>query len=378
MGPAADAGPIVVFLECAGQDLHSAIVGLDPRRRPQSLGFALFAYITAALFAVLFVDSVMRDPRRFRNAIFLGITLSFLALGLLVGLSHSSAPARMLAVGVVALLPTLGLLTLVTFLILNGLTMLRKEGRTVANLLSLACGVGIVALVGLLVVAAMGGHHVLAALASAAVLVVCYVAFLFFCFLSYGFVYRRMPIPRDADFVVVLGAALLGSRRVSPLLASRLDRGREVFGRLDPGNAPMLITSGGQGADEQLPEAEAMAEYLLARGFPGDRLVQEDRSRTTEENLLFSAELMAEFRPAGYRCVVVTNDFHSYRAALIARDLGVHAQVVGSPTAAYFLPSATIREFIAVFLRYWKVNLPICAFLAAPALTMLLPALIRS
>jgi uncharacterized SAM-binding protein YcdF (DUF218 family) len=133
----------------------------------------------------------------------------------------------------------------------------------------------------------------------------------------------------------------------------------------------MLIVSGGKGSDERLSEAEAMANYLVEGGFPADRILKEDQSRTTEENLLYSASLMRQNRPEGYRCVVVTNDFHSYRAALIARDLGVPAQVVGSPTAAYFLPSATIREFIAVFVRYWKVNLPICAFLATPALVML-------
>ncbi|MFL6110493.1 MAG: YdcF family protein [Catenulispora sp.] len=323
------------------------------------------------MFALLLADSVLRDPRRFRNAVYLGLTLVFLALGLLVGLSRSSGPGRELAVVAVAVLPTLGLAALVTFLILNGMTMLRKEGRTVANLLSLLCGIGIVGLVGLLVVAVVTRHHVVTELAAAAMLVVCYIAFLFFCYLTYAFVYRRMPIPRAADFIVVLGAGLMGGRRISPLLASRLQRGHAVFALLDESNAPMLIVSGGKGTDERLSEAEAMAAYLMERGFPADRLIREDRSRTTEENLVFSAQLMRRAKPEGYRCVVVTSDYHCYRAALIAHDLGVPAQVVGSPTAAYFLPSATIREFIAVFVRSWKVNIPMCAFLAAPTWLML-------
>lgn len=329
------------------------------------------AYLIAALFALLFLDAVIRDPRGFRNAVFLGLALSFLGLGVLLGITRTSGAGRAVAIVAVGLLPTVGLVALVTFLIMNGMTMLRKEGRTVANLLSLACGVGIVALVMLLVLALVARRHGLIALAAAAVLVVCYLAFLFFCYLAYGFVYRRMPIRRAVDFVVVLGAGLMGGRRVSPLLASRLERGRSVYESLDGRSAPLLIVSGGKGSDERLSEAEAMATYLVQAGFPEDRILKEEQSSTTEENLLFSAALMREMRPEGYRCVVVTNDFHSYRAALIARDLGVPAQVVGSPTAAYFLPSATIREFIAVFVRYWKVNLPICAFLAAPALVML-------
>ena len=329
------------------------------------------AYVLAALFALLFVDSVMRDPRGFRNAVFLGLTLSFLGLGLLLGVSRTSGGGRVLAVAAVGLLPTVGLLALVTFLIMNGMTMLRKEGRTAANLLSLACGVGIIGLVTLLVAALVARLHELIAVAAAAVLVVCYLAFLFFCYLIYGFIYRRMPIPPTVDFVVVLGAGLMGGRRVSPLLASRLERGRSVYESLDAQGGPRLIVSGGKGSDERLSEADAMANYLVEAGFPAERILKEDQSSTTEENLRYSDALMRKARPDGYRCVVVTNDFHSYRAALIARDLGVPAQVVGSPTAAYFLPSATIREFIAVFVRYWKVNVPICAFLAAPALVML-------
>ncbi|MFD0638474.1 YdcF family protein [Catenulispora yoronensis] len=323
------------------------------------------------LFAILLVRSVMRDPRRFRNAVYLGSALLFLALGLVAGLSQTSGMGRKLAIGTVILLPTLGLLALVWFLTLNGLTMLRREGRNASNLLSLVCAVGIVGLLLLLALAAGTRHHIFIALSAGAVLVVGYVAFLFFCYLSYGFVYRRMPVWRGADFVVVLGAGLLGGRKVSPLLASRLERGRAVFALLDERKQPMLIVSGGKGTDERLSEAEAMAKYLVERGFPAERLILEDQSRTTEENLIFSSRLMREAKPQGFRSVVVTNDFHSYRAALIASDLGVPAQVVGSPTAGYFLPSATIREFIAVFVRYWKVNVPICALLAVPALALL-------
>ncbi|GAA2035195.1 YdcF family protein [Catenulispora yoronensis] len=335
------------------------------------MGTTLIAYLVAVLFAILLVRSVMRDPRRFRNAVYLGSALLFLALGLVAGLSQTSGMGRKLAIGTVILLPTLGLLALVWFLTLNGLTMLRREGRNASNLLSLVCAVGIVGLLLLLALAAGTRHHIFIALSAGAVLVVGYVAFLFFCYLSYGFVYRRMPVWRGADFVVVLGAGLLGGRKVSPLLASRLERGRAVFALLDERKQPMLIVSGGKGTDERLSEAEAMAKYLVERGFPAERLILEDQSRTTEENLIFSSRLMREAKPQGFRSVVVTNDFHSYRAALIASDLGVPAQVVGSPTAGYFLPSATIREFIAVFVRYWKVNVPICALLAVPALALL-------
>ncbi|MFI5647976.1 hypothetical protein ACIA8Q_25575, partial [Kitasatospora sp. NPDC051705] len=67
---------------------------------------------------------------------------------------------------------------------------------------------------------------------------------------------------------------------------------------------------------------------------------------------------------AVYHCVVVTNNFHAFRAALTARKTGVNGHVFGSPTAAYYWPSATIREFAAVFLAHKLVNFGICGLLA--------------
>jgi uncharacterized SAM-binding protein YcdF (DUF218 family) len=79
-------------------------------------------------------------------------------------------------------------------------------------------------------------------------------------------------------------------------------------------------------------------------------LRRETASRTTEENLRLSLALLgAEGR--GERVVVVTNDYHAFRAAIITRELNLSAQVVGARTASYFLPSAILREFVAVLVR---------------------------
>lgn len=181
-----------------------------------------------------------------------------------------------------------------------------------------------------------------------------------------GTAYGRMRPRRDVDFVVVLGSGLIGGTRVPPLLASRLERGRKVYeAQAARGNPPVLLTSGGQGPDERLPESRAMADYLIERGFPAAHIQCEDRSRTTEENLEYSKAIMSAAGP-GYSCVIVTNNFHAFRAALMARKTGVNGQVVGSPTAAYFWPSATIREFAAVFLGHKLVNFTICGLLALP------------
>ncbi|MFF3068697.1 YdcF family protein [Kitasatospora sp. NPDC057936] len=324
----------------------------------------MFAYAPAVLFFVLFGIGVLRDRRRFSNAVLLGIAVSFLSLALLAELRHAPTLVAELAALAIVLLPALGTVALVWFLLANGVTMIRKEGVRPANLLSLLAGLGIVGVLGLLVLAVATGSHRLGILAVTSVLVVGYVSFLFVCFVGYAFLYGRHRPRRDVDFVVVLGSGLIGGERVPPLLASRLNRGREVYEeQAARGNPPMLITSGGQGPDEKLPESHAMADYLLERGFPAEHVAREDRSRTTEENLLFSKAIMEGAKP-DYRCVVVTNNFHAFRAALTARRTGVNGHVFGSPTAAYYWPSATIREFAAVFLSHKLVNFGICGLLA--------------
>ncbi|MEV7357829.1 MULTISPECIES: YdcF family protein [unclassified Kitasatospora] len=324
----------------------------------------MIAYVPAALFFLLFGVGVLRDRRQFSNAVLLGIAVSLLALALLAELRKAPTLVMGLAAVAIILLPALGTAALVWFLIANGLTMIRKEGRRPANLLSLLAGLGILAVIALLLAALATRSHQLGVLAGTAVLVVGYISFLFVCFVGYAFLYGRHRPRRNVDFVVVLGSGLIGGERVPPLLASRLDRGREVYDKQAArGNPPVLITSGGQGPDEKLPESHAMADYLTGRGFPAEHIEREDRSRTTEENLLFSKAIMEQAKP-DYRCVVVTNNFHAFRAALTARKTGVNGQVFGSPTAAYYWPSATIREFAAVFLSHKLVNFGICGLLA--------------
>jgi uncharacterized SAM-binding protein YcdF (DUF218 family) len=223
-------------------------------------------------------------------------------------------------------------------------------------------------------------------LATVSALVLGYVSFLLLSYVSYAWIYGQVAaLATRADYVIVLGAGLGRNGQVTPLLASRLDRGYEVWSavaaraaaqrspaaRRSPAALPALIVSGGKGSDEVMPEAEAMARYLTARGFPPGRLIRESRSRTTEENLKFSKAIMDAAMPAApaaaagkASCVIVTSGYHVLRTAIIARQAGLRGQVTGARTAAYYWPSAMLREFGAVLLRYRVVNLGICAVLA--------------
>jgi uncharacterized SAM-binding protein YcdF (DUF218 family) len=323
----------------------------------------MLAFKLAAPVLALFVLGVIRDRRTFSNAVLLGMGLALLALGTADRLAHlPDRSARLVLLGLV-LLVALGPLVVAGYFLINGITMARREGLKLANLLSLLAGLAIITVIGLALAAERAGSHELSLFSTVTALLFSYISFLFVSYVMYAFIYGRMTAHRGADFVVVLGSGLKDGGRVPPLLASRLERGRLVYEALvRRGRDPMLIVSGGKGSDEQVCEASAMADYLISRGFPADRVVREDQSRTTEENMLLSKVIMQRSRP-GYRCIVVTSNYHVFRAAIIARRTGVNGQVTGSLTAGYYWPSAMIREFAAVFLSYWVINLGICAMI---------------
>ena len=333
----------------------------------------MFAFKLAGAALILFCLGVLRDRRSFSNAVFLGIGLALAALGTADVLVHVHDRYSRLLLLAIFLLVALGPFLVAAFLVHNGITMARREGARPANLLSLLVGLAVLGVVGLAVVAAHADSYAplskaadeLSLFSTITALLFGYVSFLFVSYVVYAFIYGRMTAHRNADFVVVLGSGLLGGGRVPPLLASRLERGREVFAALVARRQlPVLIVSGGKGSDERISEAEAMAAYLVERGFAADRLVREDQSRSTEENMLFSKAIMERALP-GYRCIIVTSNFHVFRAAMIARRTGVNGQVTGARTAGYYWPSAMIREFAAVFLTYKVVNGGICALIVA-------------
>jgi uncharacterized SAM-binding protein YcdF (DUF218 family) len=324
----------------------------------------------AVLAFVAFLVSVIADSRSFRNAVFLGLALALGTLGLadrLAGMPGRSGHLLLLGLVVVV---TLGPLLVACFLVENGITMARRESLRLANLLPLVAGVGIIAVIGLNLAAERTGSVKLGLLATVTTLVFGYVSFLLVSYVLYAWLYGRVAgLARRAEYVIVLGTGLGKRGQVTPLLASRLKRGRAVWAALAArGGSPMMIVSGGQGSDERTTEAAAMAAYLTERGFPAGQLVCEDQSGTTEENLAFSKAIMDAARPGspdgkGARCVIVTSNYHVFRTAIIARKAGIRGQVTGSRTAGYYWPSAMLREFAAVFLRYWVANLAICSAL---------------
>jgi len=180
-----------------------------------------------------------------------------------------------------------------------------------------------------------------------------YFGFLFISYLVYSYIYQKFPVRKHVTYIIVLGSGLIGDR-VPPLLKSRLDKGIEIYKmQLEKGSISKLIVSGGQGADELTSEANAMKSYLLSQNIPDIDVILEDKSTTTYENMKFSKKIMDNIT-TNYSSIFVTNNYHVFRASIYARKAGSKTHGVGSQTSLYFLPSALIREFIAILaLNKW-------------------------
>ena len=323
----------------------------------------MFALGLAVAAFVVFVAGVAHDSRSFSNAVFLGLALALGALGCAERLAGTHDRAAHLLLLALVLLAVAGPFFAALYLAGNGVTMVRKEGVRPTTVLPLLAGLAILAVIALEVAADRVGSPRLSLVTMVTVRLAGYVSFLCVSYVIYALIYSKLPVARRADYVVVLGAGLLNGGQVPRLLASRLERGRAVYEKLaSRGADPLLIVSGGKGGDEQVSEAAAMARYLTERGFPAGRLILEDRSASTEENLLFSKAIMDRQRP-GARCVIVTSGFHAFRAAIIARRLGIDGQATGARTAGYYWPGAMLREFAAVLYSYKLVNAGVCALI---------------
>ena len=147
--------------------------------------------------------------------------------------------------------------------------------------------------------------------------------------------------------IIVLGSGINGEK-VTPLLAARIERGIELL-NWNP-NA-VLIMSGGQGPGEDIPESEAMAAYAIDKGVDADRIIKEQKSVSTEENLLFSRKLMEKKTP---KIIIVTTAYHVFRALILAKQQGIKCVGFGAKTKWYFTLNALIREFIGYLSLTWK------------------------
>ena len=150
----------------------------------------------------------------------------------------------------------------------------------------------------------------------------------------------------NADYVIVLGAKVNGMVP-SLSLRYRIDSAAEY---LKENPESVVVASGGQGKDEAISEALAIKNSLQAKGIDPGRILMEDKSTSTEENLIFSQALIESHGgTADSSVVIVTSNFHMFRALRLAKKLG-YTHVTGSTAKTMWalIPQNHMREILAV------------------------------
>jgi uncharacterized SAM-binding protein YcdF (DUF218 family) len=155
----------------------------------------------------------------------------------------------------------------------------------------------------------------------------------------------------NEDAVIVLGAGLRGDKITYPL-AYRLDRAVEY---LNVNQKALAVVSGGKGSGETVTEAYAMKKYITERGIDPLRIITEEKSTSTSENLRFSKEILDKTLGSGYTCAVITNRFHVLRASLMAKKVGLNATHAGAKIQPYSVPVNYLRE-LAALLKYFLLG----------------------
>jgi uncharacterized SAM-binding protein YcdF (DUF218 family) len=172
--------------------------------------------------------------------------------------------------------------------------------------------------------------------------------------------YGQVDQATDSDVIIVLGAGLRRDSAPGPALTRRSAHAATLYAQ---GIAPRIICTGGLTGGRQRSEADACRELLVSAGVPADVIFLEERSRSTEENALYTHQLMNE--NDWQTAVIVSDGFHMLRARWIFELEGIRAVTSPAPTRprlSAYIPSV-MREVAAL---HWQLiqevfNLPVTA-----------------
>ena len=155
----------------------------------------------------------------------------------------------------------------------------------------------------------------------------------------------------ELEYIIVLGAHVKGTTPSAPL-RWRIERAYEY---LTENSNTVAVLSGGQGSGEDISEAECMRRELVERGIDASRLILEDNSTSTAENLEFSFRIIGDLSaPVG----IVTNNFHVWRSVRSARAVGAENICgISAPFKNALLLHYMVREFFSFTANLLRGNL---------------------
>lgn len=150
---------------------------------------------------------------------------------------------------------------------------------------------------------------------------------------------------KKVDYLFILGARLYGDTP-SPALLERLKVGVEY---LKKHSDVKVVLAGGKGRDEKVSEADAMKDYLIKNGIEEERILLEDKSVNTFQNIRFGLEKIREIDDReDLKVLIATNRFHILRSKLIAKRAGLEVYGLPAKVPPTTIVPSYIREYFAL------------------------------
>ena len=271
--------------------------------------------------------------------------------------------------GKIFIIITIAPLLIFAFLLsLSNIVLVRREGFSPHNLLGVLLGLVIIAGIVLLYIlgkqkASENGieNYLLTVLSTAFSYIFCYFECMLIATVFCAVHSKRFKVKDPMDYIIILGCSIRPDGTPTPLLQSRIDRAVSFDNEQSQKHSrrAKFIPSGGQGSDEVISEAECMKRYLVKNGIEEERIIKEDKSVNTYQNLAFSKKIIEE--DCGdinsVNVAFSTTNYHIFRGYTIAKKLGFKVKGLSAKTKYYFFPNAFLREFIGLLWEKRYVHL---------------------
>ena len=264
-------------------------------------------------------------------------------------------------------------ISFITFIIvtISNINLIRKEGKSLRNLLGLFLGIFICLLTLLpnyIYKILMNsqiiniynlngpGPYIYNFLEAVVYLIVTYLECILIATIVIAIKSVKRKIEMNKDYIIILGCQIKKDGTLTPLLKGRVDRAIDFRNEQlkTTGKDLIFIPSGGKGNDEVISEAEAMKRYLLKQGIKEKNIILENKSKNTYENIKFSNKLIKNKKA---NIAFSTTNYHVLRAGIIASEQGLKLDGIGSKTKRYFWINAFIREFIGTLFSEKKKHI---------------------
>ena len=355
--------------------------------------FLLIVLLTLAVLTVTFIEKLRHGDFSY-SMVFYGGVILFLLISFIVIMldyplwgfennliSFTELPLQLVTCGKRFLMITdIPMLLLSASLAISNIWLIKKEGFRLQNALGILLGVLFIG--GFFAVKLTNNYfsiedqalfYIQLAVNLALTFLLCYFECMLISTMFCAAASTRYKPAPDMDYIIILGCAIRRDGTPTPLLRGRVQRAfdfeKDQYEKT--GKHAKFVPSGGQGCDEVISEAESMKRCLVELGVPEDRIVKEDNSVNTYQNMDFSKKVI-ERDCSSENCNIAfsTTNYHVFRGYTLAEKLGMTVKGLSAKTKLYFFPNAFIREFIGLLWEKKLKHILLATLIAASMIFM--------